>query len=211
VNYLDAVIDISHFNGPTLDFAAAQRAGLMGVICKATQGTDYVDPTLDERRTAAHTAGLLTGAYHFGVGGDGVGQAGVFLSHAQPGDLLALDLEPNPEGENMALQDVVDFVTYLVDAVAVQPLIYGSSYLKQLVAAGCPAELTACPLWLAEYGPQAALPFGWAVWSLWQYSDGHANAPPSPWPGIGVCDRDRFNGDADGLRAFWAAHALPGG
>jgi lysozyme len=46
-------------------------------------------------------------------------------------------------------------------------------------------------------------PAGFTAWSLWQYSNGQINAPASPVPGIGVCDRDRFNGSPDQLKAFW--------
>ena len=36
---LNAVIDISHHNGKSLDFAAARADGILGVIHKASQGT----------------------------------------------------------------------------------------------------------------------------------------------------------------------------
>ena len=45
---LNAVIDISHYNRDP-DFTAARQGGIVGVIHKATQGADGVDPT---RRTA---------------------------------------------------------------------------------------------------------------------------------------------------------------
>jgi lysozyme len=204
---IDAVVDLSHFNGPDLDLAYARASGLMGVVHKATQGLSYVDPTLHVHLAQARAAGLLTGVYHFGVGGDGAAQARYFLEQAQAGDLLALDLEANPEGTNMSAAEAVTFVTACQAATGVTPLLYGGSYLKALVTPACPPELAACPLWLAQYGPQAVLPNGWATWSLWQYTDGHANAPAHPWAGIGACDRDRFNGDVAELQAFWAAHA----
>jgi lysozyme len=41
---LNAVIDISHYNRDP-DFTAARQGGIVGVIHKATQGADGVDPT----------------------------------------------------------------------------------------------------------------------------------------------------------------------
>src|SRR5579859_2632907 len=63
---LDAVIDISHLSYVT-DFNLMRRhSGILGVIHKASEGGDWVDPTYGERRPQAEAAGLLWGAYHFG-------------------------------------------------------------------------------------------------------------------------------------------------
>jgi lysozyme len=198
---IDCIVDLSHWNGAP-DFAAAKAAGLQAVILKATEGVSGVDPAFATNRAAARTVGVPTGAYHFIVGGDGAAQAAHFLSVAQPGDLLALDFEENPFGLSATYADAAAFI----GALPVTPVLYCGGYLKGLGAA--PAGLTACPLWLSEFGPTPRLPVGWADWTLWQYSDGTVNAPPDPVPGIGACDRDRFNGTADELAAFWAAHSV---
>src|SRR5205085_1856958 len=93
---LNAVIDLSHFNTVT-SFQQVKDAGILGVIHKATQGRNSVDPFYDERRPAALAVGLFWGAYHFGTRGDVNGQADHFLDVVNPGptDLLALDFEPN--------------------------------------------------------------------------------------------------------------------
>lgn len=203
---LDAVIDLSHYQSPN-DFGAAKAAGLLGVICKATQGAGYTDPKLDEHREAARAAGLLTGCYHFGTGeASGATQARYFLSQLTSGDLMALDFERDPSGATMTLAQAADFVETVKSATGAYPVLYGGSSLK---APGIviPDPLLACPLWLAEYGPHAVLPRGWSEWSLWQYSDGTINAPADEWPGIGRCDRDRWCGTADDLPAFWSGHA----
>ena len=163
---------------------------------------------LNVHRDAARAADLMTGAYHFGVGGDGVAQAAYFLTQVGLGDLMALDLESNPSGPDMTLDQAADFVEHVKAETGVYPLLYGGSSLK---APGLtiPPALLACPLWLAQYGPTAVLPPGWTAWSLWQFSDGHtANAPAAEWPGIGPCDRDRWNGDEASLRNFWTEHAV---
>jgi lysozyme len=204
---IDCVVDLSHFQRPS-DFGAAKGAGLLGTILKATQGSGHVDPSFVAHRSAARSAGLLTGSYHFGTGdADGDVQAAHFLAQCEPGDLLCLDYEPNPSGPSMTPEQASAFIVAVVSTTGNTPVLYGGSSLKAL-GSNVPEAMTDCPLWLAQYGPTAVLPHGWASWSLWQYSDGSINAPPSTWPGIGVCDRDRFNGAPDDLAAFWLKHAM---
>ena len=71
--------------------------GIRGIIHKASQGADEVDPLYAERRSAALGAGLRWGAYHFGTGAEVDAQVANFLAAAQPdaGTLVALDYEPN--------------------------------------------------------------------------------------------------------------------
>jgi len=81
---LNVVVDLSHHN-QTVDLKKAKQDGILGVIHKATEGTNYTDPTYQERRKLAMEAGLMWGAYHFGSGGDGNAQAEYFLKAVDPG------------------------------------------------------------------------------------------------------------------------------
>jgi lysozyme len=203
---IDAVIDVSHHNGLKLDFAAAKASGTMAVIQKATQGLGNADPTYAANRAAIGAAGLLFGAYHFGDGSDGGAQAAHFLDVAQPrpGDLLALDFESNPAGPTMTLEEARAFVTVIRGKIGKWPVLYSGHDLKTALGTQPDPVLANCPLWLAQYGPAAVLPAGWTAWTLWQYTDGASGSPtPEPVPGIGHCDRDRFNGDAIDLATFW--------
>lgn len=67
---VNAVVDLSHHNG-TVNLNQAQKAGILGVIHKATQGRAGVDPTYKANRAKAGKEKLLWGAYHFGTGSDG--------------------------------------------------------------------------------------------------------------------------------------------
>jgi len=200
----DAVIDLSHFN-QNPDFVQARAAGILGVFHKSTQGTSFFDPTYLAHRDAARAAGLLWGAYHFGTGADGVEQAEFFLRQVQPGPdvLLALDFEANPQGPSMTLDQARAFVTQVQGVMGRYPGLYGGGYLKQLLGASHDPVLAKCWLWLAQYGPTAIVPPNWETWTMWQCTNGLAGLNPQPVPGVGRCDRDKFNGTPDELETFW--------
>src|ERR1700676_2598376 len=130
----NVIVDLSHHN-VGVDLAAAQGDGIKGVIHKATQGTAFKDPNFTTIRQKSTALGLLVGAYHFGTGGDGLEQAEFFLSVVQPtpGDLLVLDLEANPQGPSMTLEEARAFVTHVQAATGNFPGLYAGHYLKELL------------------------------------------------------------------------------
>ena len=203
---LDVVIDISHHNGLKLDFGAAAKAGIQGIIQKATQGLTASDPTFTTNRAGILAAGLRFGSYHFGDGSDGGAQAKHFLDVAKPktNELLALDLEDNLAGPSMTLEEARAFVTTIFNAIGKWPVLYSGHTVKAMLGSTADPILSRCPLWLAQYGPSAVLPPGWSKWSLWQYTDGGQPGSVAV-PGIGHCDRDRFNNVGSDIAAFWAS------
>ncbi len=200
----NAVIDLSHFNS-NVDFAQVKAAGILGVFHKATQGVSFVDPAYVAHREQALANGLLWGAYHFGGGGDGVDQAGFFLDTVKPdlATLLVLDLESNPQGPSMGLEDARAFVTHVQSVTGRWPGLYAGYFLKQLLGVASDPVLGQCWFWLSQYGPTAVVPPAWAQWTMWQYTDGAAGLGPYEVPGVGRCDRDYFNGTTEELVAFW--------
>lgn len=203
---LDAIIDVSHHN--KVNFLQVRKAGVLAVIHKATQGLGFLDPTYQDDRARALTAGLLWGAYHFGVAGDGAGQADYFLDAIGGSPtLIVLDFEANPQGPSMNLQDARDFVTRVSDRTGRYPGFYSGQYVKEQLGAQRDEILSHCWFWLAQWGPTAVVPPTWSNWQIWQYSDGaHGTPPPQPLPGAGRVDRDRFNGKTEAaLRSFWAS------
>jgi lysozyme len=203
-NPLNVVIDISHFNGD-VDLQQAAAAGILGVIQKATQGLGFVDPTFATNRQKAHSAGLLFGAYHFGTGGDGVQQAEHLLRTL--GDvsntLLVLDLEANPVGPTMSLDDARAFVTRVNAATGRFPGLYSGSFIKETLGDASDPVLSQCWFWLAQYDPTPVVPANWPTWTMWQYTDGAYGPEPHQVPGVGRCDRDMFNGPEQQLRRLW--------
>jgi lysozyme len=201
---LNAIIDLSHYNN-TVDFAQVKASGIVGVFHKATQGTSFTDPLYAQHKSQATAAGLLWGAYHFGISGDGVAQAEYFLSVVAPGehDLLALDLEANPQGSSMSLIDAQAFITHVQAATGKYPGLYGGQYVKELLGTSVDPVLSQCWFWLAQYATTPVVPPCWPTWTLWQYTDGASGSGPYSVPGVGLCDRDQFNGALDGLLRLW--------
>jgi len=202
---VNAVVDLSHHNG-TVNLNQAQKAGILGVIHKATQGQAGVDPTYKANRVKAAKEKLLWGAYHFGTGSDGVKQAEHFLEVVGDASktLLVLDLEANPTGPSMTLEEARAFVTHVKDATGRFPGLYSGHFIKDLLGTRTDPVLGNCWFWLAQYGPTAVVPQNWQTWTFWQYTDGAAGPDPHTVPGIGRCDRDRFQGTPEELVAFWS-------
>jgi lysozyme len=199
-----AIVDLSHYNGD-VDLVAAKLDGVLGVIHKATQGTNHKDPRYDQNHQRAQQAGLLWGAYHFGTAEDGVAQADYFLAAVSPGpkDLVVLDFERDATPPSMTLDQARAFVTRVHDRIGRWPGLYSGDYVTELLGANHDPVLSRCWLWLARYGSVVAVPPTWQSWTLWQYTDGSHGPDPLPVNGIGRCDRDKFNGDAAALQSFW--------
>src|SRR5579872_1646859 len=109
---INNIIDLSHNNN--CDLVKVQKAGILAVIHKATQGATFVDPEYTTRKQQALDLGLLWGSYHFGTGVDVMDQISNFLTATEviaERELIALDFEPNPGGLSMTLIQAEEFVT----------------------------------------------------------------------------------------------------
>lgn len=190
-------VDISHWQSGSLDFAAAERAGVRWVYHKATEGIGYTDPRYASRRTEiARESGLLFGAYHFArpdkKGSDGLAEAHHFLSVAKPkpGDMRPmLDLEDRNGLTRKALTKWVgDFVREVERATGHPPFIYTPFDLD---------EHFNCPLWTARYNDKnepPRIPEPWKIYTIHQFSNGSYGKPKSV-PGLGNVDLNTMNGD----------------
>lgn len=196
------VLDISHHNDVE-SFDALRKAGIMGVIHKATESTDYADPTYKERRVAAKDAGLLWGAYHFLRPGDMHAQAKHFLNVARPGkdDLLCADHEDT----GVTLDDLHEFLGAIWALTKRKAVIYSGHVLKEQVGEDVIPWLKDHQLWVAQYTdePQPDWPKQiWPRYFLWQFTDKGAA------PGVsGDVDCNRAGVDDHKLKAQWAGAA----
>jgi len=209
---LNAVVDLSHYNHP-VDFVEAAAGGILGVVHKATEGLENIDPMYAERRPLAQSVGLLWGAYHLGHSLNGVAQAHHYLSIIGDtnGVLLMLDLEIPSGDPGMGRLQAEAFVEAVYAATSRYPGIYSTPDYLAEIGAGQSTVLRNCWLWIADYRlvAEPVVPSPWKIWTMWQYTDGKDGNEPRTAAGIGPCDRDQFNGEPTGLHALWGVPMLP--
>jgi lysozyme len=205
----NCIIDISRHNGK-IDFTKVKKAGVLGVICKSTDGTGYMHTQYYETNIRkAADAGLMTGAYHWVNGRDPVKQADYFLAIAnEPGLLHCLDFE-DPKANIYLLAKMI---TRVKDVTGRAPVIYGGALIKAEMgeieeSKELQALLAECPLWLSHYtkNSQPKMPgLPWKVWSIWQYTDKGKISGVS-----GYVDLNHWNGSEEGLRRLWTGEKAP--
>jgi lysozyme len=194
------VIDIYHADSVS-SFEAIYKAGIRGVIHKATEGNTLTDFAYAERREVALDEGLLWGAYHFLRPGDMEGQARRFVDTAAPTEatLLAADHEDG----KVSLLSLLEFMHEVHNEVGRFPLLYSGFLIKEQIATAHVSDKGAfrlTRLWLAQYATTPKWPS--AIWGkpfLWQYT-GNGKID-----GIsGHVDLNSFDGTDEELAAQWA-------
>ena len=96
-------IDISYWQD------AEPLAGCSFAFARATYGTT-ADSRYAQHMTAFRKAGIVTGAYAFGINADGAAQAAKFLDVAHDADLLALDWEAEKDKPPMTEAQTAAFI-----------------------------------------------------------------------------------------------------
>lgn len=198
-----------------VDVASHQKGIVTGsidcdaVICKATEGTGYVNPYCDEHYQSAKASGKLLGVYHYASGGNPEAEAEFFINNVQGylhEAILVLDWE---SGDNAAWGDsnwVARFCAHVVALTGINPMIY-----VQRSAVGQCIGLGDYGIWLAEY-PDYALR-GWGDYVEPNYSGDYAmhqftsSGAISGWSG--PLDLSLFFGDANAWLAYAGATGQP--
>jgi len=195
---------------------ASHQAGIVtgaldcdAVICKATEGTGYVNPYCDEHYQSAKAAGKLLGVYHYASGGNPEAEAEFFINNVQGylhEAILVLDWE---SGDNAAWGDsswVARFCAHIVALTGINPMIY-----VQRSAANQCTGLGDYGIWLAEY-PDYALR-GWGDYVEPNYSGDYAMHQFTSSGNIAgwgdVLDLSLFFGDANAWLAYAGATGQP--
>lgn len=183
------------------------------VICKATEGTGYVDPSCDKHYQRAKQQGKLLGVYHFArpdlnKGVDGARREAQFFVKNIKGyikeAILALDYERAPYSDDWAYA----FAEEVHKETGVWPMLYASA--SKINDFKWPKTAKECGLWIAGYPskydvknpPEPSvndMPYkigDWKFWVIWQYTSS-----------AGTLDRDIANID----RTAWMKYANPGG
>lgn len=190
-------IDVSHWQG-SIDWQAVARGGYHFAVLKATESTNYTDPTFAANRARARAAGLVTGAYHFARYGDPIAEADRFCSAVgslAAGEFAVLDWEI----------DAADPVTWsrrwldrVAERLGVRAFVYMNQFHRSKWAWKQIADL-GHPLWLAKYDGVTDQPPGgpWPVTSMKQFTD------KGKVPGIsGGVDVNVFYGDLKALTKY---------
>jgi lysozyme len=204
------VVDLFHGDKVT-SWSDLKATGIAGIIHKATESNNYIDPTYNARRQAATSIGFLWGAYHFMRPGDPVAAAHFFLQNADPDEemLLALD----HEDAAVPLANAVAWLKEVETYTGRQCVLYSGSLLKEQVEGGKanPSDLLFVQsrrLWMPEYSLHPRVPEGFALW-LWQYTGDGDGPPPHSREGVdGHIDINSFDGTADQLTDQWAGAAV---
>lgn len=191
---------------------ATHQAGIVtgaldcdAVICKATEGTGYVNPYCDEHYQSAKAAGKLLGVYHYASGGNSEAEAEFFINNVQGylhEAILVLDWE---SGDNAAWGDsnwVARFCAHVAALTGINPMIYVQrSAVNQCVGLGDYG------IWLAEYPDYASR--GWGDYVEPNYSGEYAMHQFTSSGNIagygGPLDLSLFFGDENAWRAYAGA------
>jgi GH25 family lysozyme M1 (1,4-beta-N-acetylmuramidase) len=204
-------IDISrwqHPDGRSIHWGDVRNSGVDFVIIKATESTDYTNPSYARDTADARRVGLMVGAYDFArpsrpVGASAIAEARHFIDVT--GDTHdvgvlppALDLEQNG---GLSDRELIAWTRTWLDTVMAltgrTPIIYTYKNFWSSSMAST-SQFGAYPLWLAYYNPSlGGLVGDWPDWTMWQYSAG------GRVPGIaGKVDMNHFNGSMADLAAL---------
>ncbi|CAM2070149.1 hypothetical protein SCOR_32540 [Sulfidibacter corallicola] len=173
-------VDVSHFSG-TVTWSDVYGDGYRFAFTKATEGDDWVDPTLVTNMSGMAEAGIVRGAYHFYVTSDAPDtQARNFIDNVslQKGDLPpVVDVESIGTGTDQTTlaTNLRTFLTLLENHYGIKPVIYTD---QNFWNANFGSESFAdYKLWLAQYEVDTpTLPNGWSSWWIWQYAENQSVA-----------------------------------
>lgn len=188
-------IDISAWqNG--VDFEEVKNAGYDVVYIKASQGTDYIDPYLQNYYSQAKENGLQVGFYHFLTAKnvtEAINEADFFsyvISGTTPDCKLAMDFEELSGLSNDEVNAIARaFLERVEERTGKEMVIYTDA--SNAINVYDISIANDYPLWIAEYGVEEPVDNGkWTAWVGFQYtSKGNV-------PGIsGVVDLDKFTED----------------
>lgn len=181
------------------------------VICKATEGTGYVNPDCDRAYQQAKANGKLLGVYHYANGGSAIAEADYFLNNIQGyiGEaILCLDWER----QNNALCGtggpartwISNWCNRIVEKTGVKPLIYASASLYNEVSG-----IGDYGLWIAQYADMNPTGYQDTPWNEGAYDCAirqYSSCGTLPGYG-GRLDLDKFYGDSNA----WHKYANPSG
>lgn len=191
-------VDISAYQGPSVNFKALVAAGYKFVICRCGVGNGSKDANYEKNIAGAKAAGLKVMAYHFIYPlpttpaqplRDPKAQAKLHADWSGGDILAACDLEW-PEPENWAkwgctAKQIIDWtIIYLEEyerLTGIRPIVYTYPYFAKAI--GLPASFAEkYKLWIASYTAKPTIPKPWTDWVIWQDSGGKTTNLPGGGP-----------------------------
>lgn len=187
------VLDVSRFQGQ-VDWTKVAPQPVL-VICRASEGVDYLDPFFQANWNGLKAQNIRRGAYHFFHADMDAGKqfANYQKALTQAGGFMAGDISPvlDVEGLETASTAVrkaaaASIKAWLDAAQAFSgqaPMIYTSKYQWGFVTdvnGKPPAWSGNYPLWVAWYPNKpdqdsapasTVIPTGWTQWAVWQYGN----------------------------------------
>jgi lysozyme len=195
-------IDVSMYQG-TIDWSQVKAAGIEFAYIRVSDGLPPVDPMFAPNWAGARAAGVLRGAYQFfRENEDPIAQADLLLDTMGP-----LDDEDLPAAIDVESLDHQTGATIVSHVKAWMDRVEAGSGKKPIIYTGRPfwdentgssTAVSDHALWIPNwYVTCPGISVAWSNWGFWQYSStGRVD-------GItGDVDRDRWNGDREGLLAF---------
>jgi lysozyme len=229
-------IDISSYEG-AIDWNTVHASGREFGFARIGDGL-YLDASFATHWAGIRAAGMIRGAYILFRPTEDVAMQAQHVANAVgvlgDGDLpVTMDIEcmcpfstthacdnaspgcATPAQAAAALQQMIDLVQASTHK---RPMIYtsarvwdGASYYASV------AHQPQSALWAVWYlSGCVTLPMDWTDWQFWQYGDGTCGTACDAGvvPGVSTgasCDRDRWNGTLDSLRAFASTDGTIGG
>lgn len=142
------VLDVSSYQD--VNVITKQAPNIGGVIVKATQGLDYVNPLCNAQYAEAKRLGKLLGLYHYASGNDPITEADYFIKNIKNyvhEAILVLDWEGSQNRAWGNTEWAEKFVDRVHSTTGVWPLLYtGQEGISQ-----CKSLVNKCGLWLAYY------------------------------------------------------------
>ena len=167
-------VDVSAYQGE-VDWDVLSAQGIDFAYIKATEGSNFVDPSFAQNQQHAAEMPLRTGAYHFfSFESSGDTQADNFIAQVPKWEGMlppAVDVEfygafrqaPLPAGQVQAQLDIM--LARLEQHYGVRPILYAtqSAYARYL------ADYDGYDIWIRNVFTRPQL--GARRWAFWQYTD----------------------------------------
>ncbi|QFU87890.1 glycoside hydrolase family 25 protein [Amycolatopsis sp. YIM 10] len=163
-------LDIAHHQGGNPNLHQARAEGVEFVICKATEGSGFVDPRFDENIARAHKAGLLVGAYHYQRAGISAAAQVDNVRRTVPAGMPVI---PDVEGNSGNVALTREIVDRLRAAGYPVPLLYLPRWYWLQI--GKPKLAGLPPLWSSRYPDNAQ----------GTIAEEYADVPAHYWDGFG--------------------------